>query len=345
MLNLPLLAFLACSSSPETPSTGVSKAETKTESPANPAVHPKAEQLQKQASTILGVLPDTMPGSENDTLEKIALGKKLYFDKALSINDSQSCNSCHDLNNGNMGVDHEPTSPGAKGERGGRNSPTSVNAGFHIAQFWDGRAGDLKAQAKGPILNPGEMAMPDEETVMAKLSGIVGYPAMFRSAFPEQNKVMTYDNLAEAIAAFERTLISRDRFDTFQNGDLAALNEQELRGLEFFVNTGCVGCHNGATIGGSSYQKVGVVIPYMTEDSEDIGRAAITGNEAEKFFFKVPSLRNVAKTAPYFHDGEVPTLEEAVSIMAEIQLGKELNSDEVDDIVAFLNTMNGEITF
>ena len=345
MLSLTILAFLACSGSPETPKTDVSTAETKTKAPAKPAVHPKAKQLQQQASTILGVLPDTMPGSENDTPEKIALGEKLYFDKALSINDSQSCNSCHDLNNGNMGVDHEPTSPGANGERGGRNSPTSVNAGFHIAQFWDGRAADLKAQAKGPILNPGEMAMPDEETVMAKLSGIVGYPAMFRAAFPEQNKVMTYDNLAEAIAAFERTLISRDRFDTFQKGDLAALNEQELRGLESFVNTGCVGCHNGATIGGSSYQKVGVVIPYMAEDSEDIGRAAVTGNAAEKFFFKVPSLRNIAKTGPYFHDGEVPTLEEAVSIMAEVQLGKELKTDEVEDIVAFLNTMNGEITF
>ena len=345
MLNLTLLAFLACSSSQEAPTADVSKADSKTEAPAKPAVNPKAEQLQKQASAILGVLPDKMPGSENDTPEKIALGKKLYFEKALSINDSQSCNSCHDLNNGNMGVDHEPTSPGAKGERGGRNSPTSVNAGFHIAQFWDGRAADLKAQAKGPILNPGEMAMPDEETVMNKLSGIVGYPAMFRAAFPDQNKVMTYDNLAEAIAAFERTLISRDRFDTFQKGDLAALNDQELRGLESFVTTGCISCHSGATIGGSSYQKVGVVTPYMAADSEDLGRAAITGHDAEKFFFKVPSLRNVAKTAPYFHDGQVPTLEEAVSIMAEVQLGKELQNDEVQDIVAFLNTMNGEITF
>ena len=343
MFNLLLLSILACSSQ--------ESSETTTEATATntvadkPQVNDKAEQLQKQASTILGVLPDKMPGSENDTPERIALGKKLYFEKALSINDSQSCNSCHDLNDGNMGVDNEPTSPGAKGERGGRNSPTSVNAGFHIAQFWDGRAPDLKAQAKGPILNPGEMGMPDEETVIKKLSGMPEYPKMFRAAFPTENKVMTYDNLAEAIAAFERTLISKDRFDTFQNGDLTALNEQELRGLEGFISTGCIGCHNGSTLGGTSYQKVGVMTAYLPDDAEDIGRAAITGNDAEKFFFKVPSLRNVAKTGPYFHDGEVPTLKEAVSVMAEIQLGKELKTNEVDDIVAFLNTMSGEITF
>ena len=342
MLNLTLLSFLACSTQ-ETTETTATTVESKVQEKPQP--NPKAQQLQKQATGILGVLPDKMPGSENDTPERIALGKKLYFEKALSINDSQSCNSCHDLNDGNMGVDNEPTSPGAKGERGGRNSPTSVNAGFHIAQFWDGRAPDLKAQAKGPILNPGEMGMPDEETVMTKLSGMPEYPKMFRAAFPTENKVMTYDNLAEAIAAFERTLISKDRFDTFQNGDLTALNEQELRGLESFISTGCISCHNGPTIGGTSYQKVGVMVAYLPDDAEDIGRAAVTGNDAEKFFFKVPSLRNVAKTGPYFHDGEVPTLKEAVSVMAEIQLGKELKTNEVDDIVAFLNTMSGEITF
>ena len=342
MLNLTLLSFLACSTQ-ETTKTTANTVEATVVEKTQP--NPKAQQLQKQASGILGVLPDKMPGSENDTPERIALGKKLYFEKALSINDSQSCNSCHDLNDGNMGVDNEPTSPGAKGERGGRNSPTSVNAGFHIAQFWDGRAPDLKAQAKGPILNPGEMGMPDEETVMTKLSGMPEYPKMFRAAFPTENKVMTYDNLAEAIAAFERTLISKDRFDTFQNGDLTAFNEQELRGLESFISTGCISCHNGPTIGGTSYQKVGVMVAYLPDDAEDIGRAAITGNDAEKFFFKVPSLRNVAKTGPYFHDGEVPTLKEAVSVMAEIQLGKELKTNEVDDIVAFLNTMSGEVTF
>ena len=345
MLTLSLLSFLACSGSEQ------AAPETKTEAPVEAKAEvkktagPDAQALQTKAKGLFGPLPEKMPGSDKDTPELVELGKKLYFEKGLSINDSQSCNSCHDLTNGNMGVDHEPTSPGAKGERGGRNSPTSVNAGFHIAQFWDGRAPDLKAQAKGPILNPGEMAMPDEATVMKKLSAMPEYPEMFRKAFPDQDKVMTYDNLAEAIAAFERTLITHDRFDKFQNGDLTALNEQELRGLDTFINTGCISCHNGVAVGGNSYQKLGVVKPYMADDSEDIGRAAVTGNDAEKFFYKVPSLRNVAKTGPYFHDGDVPTLEEAVSIMAEIQLGKELTKTEEQDIVAFLSAMTGELSF
>lgn len=340
MLSLPLLAFLACSSGQEASNTDASgdtlvKVST---------FSPKALLLQEQASTIFGVLPDKMPGSTNDTPERIALGKKLYFDRALSVNDAQSCNSCHDLTNGNLNDSPEQTAETTKKNRGGRNAPTSINAGLHIAQFWDGRAPDLTTQVKEHLMNIDE-SMPNEEALMNKLSGIVGYPAMFRAAFPDQNKVMTYENLAEAIAAFERTLISRDRFDTFQNGSLAALNDQELSGLESFIDTGCITCHNGPTVGGSSYQKVGVMVQYFPEDTEDIGRANISGNDADKFVFKVPSLRNVGKTAPYFHDGEVPTLEEAVSIMAEIQLGKELSKDEVQDIAAFLNTMNGEITF
>lgn len=341
MLSLPLLAFLACSSSQESSSTPASNSDVVIEMST---FSPKAFVLQDQASAIFGVLPDKMPGSKNDTPERISLGKKLYFEKALSINDAQSCNSCHNLTNGNMGVDHQPTSGITKGDRGGRNAPTSINAGLHAAQFWDGRAPDLKAQVKEHLVNIGE-SMPNEESIINKLSGIVGYPAMFRSAFPDQNKVMTYDNLAEAIAAFERTLISRDRFDTFQKGSLTALNDQELRGLEKFIDIGCINCHNGSTIGGSSYQKVGVMIPYFPDDAEDIGRAAVTGNDADKFFFKVPSLRNVATTGPYFHDGEIPTLEEAVSIMGEIQLGKELKKNELQDVVAFLKTMTGEITF
>ena len=344
MFTLSLLSFLACSGSEQPAPETKTEANTEVKAEAKPT-GPDAKALQAKAKGLFGPLPEKMPGSDNDTPERIALGKKLYFEKGLSINDTQSCNSCHDLTNSNMGVDHEPTSPGAKGERGGRNSPTSVNAGFHIAQFWDGRAPDLKAQAKGPILNPGEMAMPDEDTVMKKLSGMPEYPEMFRKAFPDQDKVMTYDNLAEAIAAFERTLITHDRFDKFQNGDLTALNEQELRGLDTFINTGCISCHNGIALGGNSYQKLGVVKPYMADDSEDIGRAAVTGNDAEKFFYKVPSLRNVAKTGPYFHDGDVPNLEEAVSIMAEVQLGKELSKNDTQDIVAFLNAMTGELSF
>lgn len=335
---LSLLTIIACgSSTPSTPSTETTKPAV--EAPVNT----QANDLAKKAKAILGTLPDKMPKSENDTPEKIALGKKLYFEKALSINDSQSCNSCHDITNGKMGVDNEATSPGAKGERGGRNSPTSVNAGFHIAQFWDGRAPDLQAQAKGPILNPIEMGMPDEQAVLDKLVAMGDYPPLFAAAFPADSNPVTYDNLAEAIASFERTLISHDRFDKFQNGDTTALSEQEQKGLDLFINTGCISCHNGATLGGNSYQKLGVVKPYMPEDATDIGRAAVTQNDAEKFFYKVPSLRNVAATAPYFHDGQVPKLEEAISIMAEVQLGKNLTEAEVADIAAFLNSLTGTL--
>jgi cytochrome c peroxidase len=299
------------------------------------------KKLMADANNMFGVLPAVMPGSENDTAELVSLGKRLYFDKSLSENNSQSCNSCHNLNDGMMGVDNLPTSPGARGGNGDRNSPTSVNAGFHTAQFWDGRAPDLKAQAKGPILNPAEMAMPSEAAVMEKLAGIDGYTAMFTKAFPGQKEVMTYDNLAEAIAAFERTLITKDRFDEFQNGKHKALNEQEQRGLEKFMANGCTACHRGNLVGGTMYQKVGTVHPY--KNIEDLGRFNVTGKETDKYVFKVPSLRNIAMTAPYFHDGGIATLEEAVKTMAYIQLGKELSDEDNADIVAFLESLNGKL--
>lgn len=342
--------FFACSDSEESSSTTNTPPATEAKEVAKAAPvaeknNELAQKLQLQAKSILGTLPAKMPGSENDTKEKIALGKALYFEKALSINDSQSCNSCHDLTNGKMGVDNEPTSPGAKGKRGGRNSPTSVNAGFHIAQFWDGRAPDLKAQAKGPILNPIEMGMPSEEEVIKKLTAMEQYPKMFASAFPDDKSPITYDNLAEAIASFERTLISKDRFDEFLAGKTDALNDQELRGLESFIQTGCVSCHLGATVGGSMYQKLGVIKPYTPNGKEntDHGKMEESKNAADKDMFKVPSLRNISKTAPYFHDGQVKTLEEAVSIMAEIQLGKQLSKEQTADIVAFLKTMDGTL--
>ena len=341
--------ILACSqqapTSNEAPSVTVKKEEKK-EVPA------KAEEktldpvaLQKLASTVYQPLPAKMPGSDNDTPARIALGKELYFETALSINDTQSCNSCHDITDGKLGVDNEPTSPGAKGERGGRNSPTSVNAGFHIAQFWDGRAADLKAQAKGPILNPIEMGLPSEEAALKKLSGIKNYPEKFAKAFPDSKDALTYDNLAEAIAAFERTLISKDRFDDYLRGDLKALTEQEQRGLKTYIETGCISCHSGSTLGGTGYQKLGVYAPYQPNGKEntDHGKFEVSKSDTDKDMFKVPSLRNIAKTAPYFHDGQVKTLEEAVQIMAKIQLNKDLSKEEVADISAFLGSLTGTL--
>jgi cytochrome c peroxidase len=323
--------------------TDTPKKEASVSKPTSSTFDPVA--LQKMASAIYQPLPETMPGTESDTPEKISLGKALYFEKALSINDTQSCNSCHDITNGNMGVDNEPTSPGAKGERGGRNSPTSVNAGFHVAQFWDGRAADLKAQAKGPILNPIEMGLPSEEAAIEKLSIINDYPTKFAKAFPESKEALNYDNLAEAIASFERTLISRDRFDTYLKGDITALTEQEQRGLKAFVDTGCISCHSGSTIGGNNYQKLGVYAPYTPNGKEntDHGRLEVTKSDADKDMFKVPSLRNIEKTAPYFHDGQVQTLEEAVQIMAKIQLNKELSKEQVTDITVFLTSLTGTL--
>jgi cytochrome c peroxidase len=282
-------------------------------------------------------LPETAVSSEHPTSQaKIALGKSLYMDTRLSTNNKLSCNSCHDL--AKFGVDNEPTSPGHEGKRGGRNSPSSFNAALHIAQFWDGRAKDVEAQALGPILNPIEMGMESEAKLVEKLKRDPKTVAAFKAAFPDQADALTYKNIGEAIGAFERTLITPSRFDQYLKGDDNALTPAEKAGGKLFVQTGCTACHLGSTVGGQMYQKLGLVKDYPTTD---MGRYELTKLESDKKIFKVPSLRNVAKTGPYFHDGSVKTLEEAVSKMAEYQLGKNLSKDEVASIVTFLNTLTG----
>jgi cytochrome c peroxidase len=289
---------------------------------------------------VFSPLPDSAPSSAHPlTPEKIALGKKLYLDKRLSKNQDISCNSCHRLDG--FGVDNEPTSPGHKGQRGGRNSPSSFNAALHIAQFWDGRAATVEAQALGPILNPIEMAMDSEAAVIERLKADPATVKEFSTAFPGEKEPLTYANVGNAIGAFERTLITPSRFDAWLKGDSSALTADEKRGAKLFAETGCTACHNGATLGGQMYQKLGVVKPYATKDQ---GRFEQTKNESDKFVFKVPSLRNVAKTGPYFHDGSIKTLPEAVSLMAEYQLGKKLESQQVADIVTFLNALTATST-
>lgn len=295
----------------------------------------KIKELREASVSAIGVLPDKMPGAEKDTPALVALGEKLYFEKRLSVNNSQSCNSCHQVDRNLGGVDNEATSPGAFGKRGGRNSPTVLNAGFQLAQFWDGRAESLEAQAKGPILNPVEMAMPSDTDVLKRLKGIPEYQGLFAKAFKADDSI-TYDNVARAIAAFERTLITRDRFDDWQKGDDRALSAQELNGLNLFLNTGCTTCHFGPVLGGAQYQKVGLVNPYATEDQ---GRFEVTKDESDKQKFKVPMLRNIALTGPYFHDGKLKTLPETVKLMAWLQLGKEFTDAEAADITAFLNAL------
>ena len=335
---LALLAFAAlftlpmgCGSPKEdAPKDAISK-------DAAPLTAAEATELKDQATALFGVLPDKMPGSELDKPDIVALGERLYMDPRLSVNDQQSCNSCHLVDQNRSGVDNLATSPGANGGSGDRNSPTVLNAGFQFVQFWDGRAEDLVAQAKGPILNPGEMAMPSEKAVEAKIGAIKEYAAAFTTAFPNVKKPVTYHNIASAIAAFERTLVSPSRFDTYLAGDDKALTNAEQRGLKAFIETGCITCHMGTTFGGQMYQKLGLVNPYETKDA---GRYAVTKDPSDSLMFKVPMLRNVGLTAPYFHDGSVKTLNEAVSLMAWHQLGKKLSDEEVKSIATFLNALS-----
>lgn len=266
------------------------------------------------------------------------LGKKLYFEKQLSADGTINCNSCHLLDK--YGVDAGPTSSGIKGQRGGRNSPTVYNAGLNLSEFWDGRAKDLKAQAKGPVLNPVEMGMPSAVAVVKKLKSLSGYTDMFKASFPKSKDPVTFDNMAEAIAVFEKNLLTPSRFDAYLKGNREALTDDEKEGLRTFMELGCVSCHDGVNIGGGSYQKIGAVVPY---DTKDLGRFEVTKDEDDKFVFKVPTLRNIAKTSPYFSDGSIKTLHEAVTLMGRHQLGVDLKEGEIEAIIAFLNSLTGEL--
>ena len=293
--------------------------------------------LRMQAQALFGTLPQVMPGSENDTPAMAALGKKLYFEKNISINRTQSCNSCHPLDNNSAGADNLKTGHGALGKFGNRNDPPTMNAGFQVAQFWDGRAGTLEEQCQGPPLNPIEMGMPDAAAVVQRLKAIDSYHTDFANAFPGQQNPVTFDNFAIAIGAFERTLISRGRFDQFMEGDPQALNHQETEGMRVFIETGCVQCHSGPNLGGMTFQKMGVFHEYPNKD--DVGRFKVTQREVDKYVFKVPMLRNVTLTAPYFHDGQVGSLPEAVDLMAYLQLNKVLQDTEINSMLRFMTTL------
>ena len=303
------------------------------------------QQLYESAKSIFGALPKLAENPDNPiTPEKVALGQALYFDTRLSNKENISCNSCHNLNT--YGVDNLPTSPGDEGEFGGRNSPTVLNAAFHFAQFWDGRAKDVEEQAGGPILNPIEMAMPDQKVVIERLSKVDGYKKMFAAAFPGVNMPINYENIQKAIAAFERELITPSRFDDYINGKQDALTAQELSGMKKFMDMGCTACHNGTIFGGNMYQKFGLMGNYwdFTHSAKvDDGRFLVTKNEADKFLFKVPGLRNIEKTHPYFHDGSVKDLGEAVKIMAKTQLSQELSEEDVQDILSFFKSLTGTL--
>ncbi len=303
------------------------------------------KELLAQAQGLFQQLPAVAVNETNPITDaKVKLGKLLYFDKRLSKNNTISCNSCHNL--ATYGVDNKPVSPGDKGENGKRNSPTVFNAALHFTQFWDGRAKDVEEQAGGPILNPVEMAMPEEKVVLKRISDDSKYVALFKQAFPESKIPVTYVNLQKAIGAFERTLITPSKFDKFLNGDSTALAENEIKGLHTFVKTGCISCHIGPAVGGSMYQKFGLFGDYSALTKSplmDEGRFGLTKNAADKYMFKVPGLRNIEKTGPYFHDGSVSNLSEAVKIMGKLELNKDLSDAEVADITTFLGTLTADI--
>lgn len=264
------------------------------------------------------------------------LGKKLFFDTRLSKSGFISCNSCHNLSMG--GTDNLKTSIGHNWQKGPINSPTVLNSSLNVAQFWDGRAADLKEQAGGPIANPGEMASNHALSVHI-LQSIPGYVSEFKKVFGTDK--IDIDKVTASIAAFEETLVTpNSRFDKWLAGDKKALNDQELAGYKLFKEAGCSGCHNGPAVGGNSFQKMGLVEPYKGNTND--GRSAVTGKDADRFNFKVPTLRNVELTYPYFHDGEAATLSEAVDVMGRLQLGRKFTADENAKLVAFMISLTGE---
>jgi len=270
--------------------------------------------------------------------QKEVLGKELFMDPRLSKDNTVACVSCHNLSYG--GADSEPVSTGVGGKKGQINSPTVFNAVNSLSQFWDGRAKDLKAQASGPMMNPIEMAN-TPENIVKTLSKIPRYQKLFKEVYPQQG--ISVDTIADAIAAYEKRLITPNaRFDRYLRGDVRALNPQEKEGFNLFKNYGCISCHNGINIGGNMYQRFGVFLQYK-DRYDTMGRFNVTGKAEDKYYFKVPSLRNIEKTAPYFHDGSAKTMEEAVQKMGYYQLGRNLSREDIKKITAFLRTLTGEL--
>ena len=290
------------------------------------------------------------PADNPTTPAKVELGKKLYMDPRFSATGTVACNSCHNIMEG--GDDSRPTSMGVHGKTGGRNAPTVWNAAFHSVQFWDGRVNLLEDQAKGPVTNPVEMGMKDLDAAMARVKAIPGYVEEFEKVFGKNG--MTADNAAKAVAAFERTLITPNSpYDRYVKGDKNALSAQQKRGMEKFAATGCTGCHSGPAFNGpkqpfgqGNYAK----FPTFADNAyvkkynlmADKGREEATGKAQDAHMFRIPTLRNITDTAPYFHNGSVNDLAEAVRVMAKVQLNKELADDDVADIVAFLSALRGE---
>jgi cytochrome c peroxidase len=303
-----------------------------------------ADDLRARANELFKPIPSVVPNIKDNmvTRAKIELGRMLFFDPRLSRSGLISCNTCHNLGTG--GDDNLPTSVGHGWQKGPRNAPTVFNAVFSAAQFWDGRAEDLKAQAKGPVQAGVEMAnYPDR--VVETLKSMPEYVRRFQAAFPGEQNPVTFDNMARAIEAFEATLLTpASRFDQFLEGNEQALTEEEKTGLGLFIDKGCASCHNGVNVGGTAYYPFGLVKKPGADilPPADKGRFQVTRTATDNYVFRAAPLRNIALTAPYFHSGQVWDLKQAVAIMGTAQLGAELTDQETDAIAAFLETLTGE---
>lgn len=299
-----------------------------------------AEQIDPAQLKAFAPLPADFESKSNPiTPAKIELGRMLYYDARLSRDGSVSCNSCHKLVH--YGVDSEPTSNGVGGQHGTRNSPTVYNAAGEFVQFWDGRAADVEDQAKGPVLNPVEMGMSSAQAVEARLKSVPGYVEAFGGAFPGEADPVNFDNMAKAIGAFERRLVTPSRWDAFLRGDQTVLTLEEKQGFKTFAANGCGDCHSGALVGGERYQRLGLAKAYP--DVSDRGRYEVSKLTSDEFVFKVPTLRNITETGPYFHNGKVATLDQAVAEMGEYEFGKTLSPAEVKSIVTWLKCLTGKV--
>jgi len=302
---------------------------------ASDTVEVNAEALQMFAP-----LPAVMSSPDNPVTDaKVTLGRILYYDPRLSANQKISCNTCHPLDA--YGAQSTPVSTGHKNQKGNRNAPTVYNAAGHFVQFWDGRAPTVEEQAKGPITNPVEMAMPSNAAAVQVIKSMPDYVALFHTAFPEVKDPVTYNNMALAIGAFERELVTPSRWDAFIQGDQTALTDAEKSGFNTFAAVGCQWCHYGPFVGGAVYQKLGVVKPWPVQT--DQGRYQVTKEETDRMVFKVPSLRNIKKTGPYFHDGSVATLDQAIRNMAVHQRGVTLNDAQVKSIETWMDSLTGQV--
>jgi cytochrome c peroxidase len=327
---LPVVA-VACSAEADRPPSPVSQGAAAVAPAASTEINPRLLRRFRPVALETAVRPATP--------EKVALGRMLFYETRLSRSATMSCNTCHPLDR--YGADGEPTSLGGNGRRGIRNTPSVYNAASHFAQFWDGRSPTVEDQAIIPILDDAEMGMLVESAVVAALQASPAYPPAFTAAYPADPAPITAAHVGDAIGAFERGLVTTSRWDDFLAGNANALTTLERRGLRVFLDSGCMVCHTGPQVGGTMFERVGVVEPWP--EQRDAGRAAVTGSPADRMVFKVPSLKNIAMTAPYFHDGSAATLDVAIRMMGRHQLGIELSGDEVAAIAAWMRAMTGTI--